>query len=334
MSCSLPKLRFQKRANPTSFSDEDRMVVQSFIREFRGIKGIASQALSYPLLPVADRAALNWFSKNKSPYTQDLEKLRAYFPVSGLIALNFSYEWACTSGAFSLEGAPTLVRFLDWPFPKMGVLAMVAHEQEHHYYNITWPGALGVLQAVAPGRFAAAINQAPIQSHGLGFLGDWVKNRKALFKNQEMPPDHLLRYVFENASSYKEAKEMLSRTPICLPVIYTLTGTCPGEGCVIERTCDEAFIREGNNPACANHFEGKFLHTQWIPRPIESHQRSRILGENGEQLISKQKFDHIPYPVMNEKTRLGFVASAASGTFFCQGFEYASPVTENFIFNN
>jgi hypothetical protein len=30
------------------------------------------------------------------------------------------------------------------------------------FFDVTWPGAVGTLTAVAPGRFAAAINQAPL----------------------------------------------------------------------------------------------------------------------------------------------------------------------------
>ena len=38
-----------------------------------------------------------------------------------------------------------------------------------------------VLTAMAPGRFCAAIHQAPMRRHGLTLPGDWLKNR-LLFK--------------------------------------------------------------------------------------------------------------------------------------------------------
>src|SRR5436305_8649679 len=31
------------------------------------------------------------------------------------------------------------------------------------FYNVTWPGFVGALTAMAPGRFAASVNQAPLK---------------------------------------------------------------------------------------------------------------------------------------------------------------------------
>jgi hypothetical protein len=35
------------------------------------------------------------------------------------------------------------------------------------YYSVTWPGYVGTLTALAPDRFAAAINQAPLRRRTL-----------------------------------------------------------------------------------------------------------------------------------------------------------------------
>jgi hypothetical protein len=47
-----------------------------------------------------------------------------------------------------------------------------------------------------------------------------------------MPPDQLLRWVFETCETYAAAKSVLENTPVTRPVIYTLIGCAPGERCV------------------------------------------------------------------------------------------------------
>ncbi len=102
----------------------------------------------------------------------------------------------------------TLLRVLDWPFPALGKQVMVVLQKGKagDFYNITWPGVSGVYTAMAPGRFAAALNQAPMRMHGLGYAGDWLKNRLMAGRETGLPPAHLLRQVFEQADSYETAK--------------------------------------------------------------------------------------------------------------------------------
>jgi hypothetical protein len=96
------------------------------------------------------------------------------------------------------------------------------------FINVTWPGYVGVLTALAPGRFGAAINQGPMRrrSHGrLLRLYDLAANALATLRHvRAIPPDQLLRRVFEEASSYADARRMLETTPVARPVIYTLAG--------------------------------------------------------------------------------------------------------------
>jgi hypothetical protein len=84
--------------------------------------------------------------------------------LSGVWLLNGSYQWACTSLAREEDGVPWLARTLDWPFPGLGRHTDVVHAKgpAGEYFSITWPGYAGVLTAMAPCRFAACINQAPM----------------------------------------------------------------------------------------------------------------------------------------------------------------------------
>ena len=123
-----------------------------------------------------------------------------------------------------------------------------------------WPGYVGALTASAPGRFAAAINQAPLwrrTRHPWLRPYDMALNALRTWRIRFIPPDHLLRNVFETCRSYGEAKHRLETTPIARPVIYSLVGCERGERCVIERT-EEGFSTRTDNTSAAN---------DWLRKP-------------------------------------------------------------------
>jgi hypothetical protein len=138
---------------------------------------------------------------------------------------------------------PRLRRTLDWPFPGLGRLVEIVHQRgpAGAFLNVTWPGFVGVLTAVAPGRFAAAINQAPLRrrTRGRALLWlDYIFNAlSALLRSGRLPPEHLLRQVFETCGTFDEARRLLENTPIARPAIFTLVGVEQGQSLVIEREC-------------------------------------------------------------------------------------------------
>src|SRR5207302_615514 len=155
------------------------------------------------------------------------------------------------------EGAaPWLVRTLDWPFPGLGRNLQVARMQGNvgSFDNVCWPGYVGVLTASAPGRFAAAINQAPMKRRTLHPKlrpFDIGANALATWRITFIPPDHPLREVFETCGTFAEARRRLERTPIARPAIFTLAGCRPGERCVIERT-EQGFASRDDATGSAN----------------------------------------------------------------------------------
>ena len=139
------------------------------------------------------------------------------------------------------EGVPWLVRTLDWPFSGLGRHLEVVHMRgpAGEFFNVSWPGYAGVLTATAPGRFAAAINQAPLRRRT---ERPWLRpydiaaNLAGTWRLRSYPPDHLLRELFETCAEYAEAKHRLETASLARPVIFTLIGCQSGERCVIERT--------------------------------------------------------------------------------------------------
>ena len=119
---------------------------------------------------------------------------------------------ACTALAREEEGAPWLARTLDWPFPGLGRLADVVRSKAPagEYFSVTWPGYAGALTAMAPGRFGACINQAPMwrrTQHPWLRAYDLAANALHTWTRiSHMPPDQLLRQVFESCATYGDAR--------------------------------------------------------------------------------------------------------------------------------
>jgi len=298
--------------------------------------GLASEVLSAAIMPLGDKMAKNWLVKSGNPYCHEVEAMHKILGVSGVYALNIAYEWGCTAGVFrTANGLPRLVRALDWPFPGLGENTVVAHQKSNggEFFNVTWPAVTGIFQAVAPRRFAAALNQAPMRRNNMGVLAGWASNRIRMFRQKALPPAHLLRMAFEQARTYDEAKEMLAKTPICLPVLYTLSGTKEGEGCVIERIENDFAIRElGNNEnvVVSNHFLSNFNGTGsgWLPRALDSKGRVECLFSTSSADVENSSW--LKFPVLNKYTRLAFSADAETGNFSAVGTYGSEMVTEVF----
>lgn len=314
-----------------SYPDKANALLEAGRRTY----GLASWLGSFVFLPVSDWCSHRWLKRTANPYLHEIEAAADMLGKRGIYTLNMSYEWACTSGAYMVGERVYLLRVLDWPFPALGqhIVVVAQHAAAGEYYNITWPGLVGMFQGLAPGRFAANINLAPMRRHGLGIVGDWFKNRLIAGRARGLPPSHLLRQVFERAKNYDEAKEMLCNTPVAAPVIFILTGLVPGEGCVIERLENAAEIKEisvAQMVSASNEFHSKFAAQGkgWRPRVMDSAGRFRQSMEISAQELQQEYFSWLRPPIMNSLTRLVMVADAATGMLMLQGFEGQGAVTE------
>src|SRR5438552_2048240 len=155
--------------------------------------------------------------------------------------------------------APPLSRscaFRGWPRAWLGRRIEIARMRARAgaFDNVTWPGYVGMLTGSAPGRFAAAINQAPLfRRTRRPWLRpyDLAANALRTWGIRFVPPDHLLREVFETCRDYGEAKHRLETVPIARPAIFTLVGCTRGERCVIKRT-EQEFSSRSEETAAAN----------------------------------------------------------------------------------
>jgi hypothetical protein len=290
---------------------------------------ISRRSYSGLAMKLGDAISKRWLKRSANPYRREILAIGSALGMPGAALLNMSFEWTCTAGAApNPDGAGNrMLRVLDWRLAGLGANVVVAREEGPAgvFYNVTWPGSVAVLTAMAPGRFSAAINQAPMRQYGLGLLGDWAVNRAKVWQSAALPPAHLLRQVFEAATSYAEAKRMLVETKLCLPALFTLSGARPEEGCVIERTEADAIVHDGAS-AVANAWRSPRLSGR--VRGHDSPERRALM----EQIQAKELsgFDWIVPPILNRFTRLAVQANAAQGTLSVLGYENQAPATAEF----
>ncbi len=301
-----------------------------------------------PLVPALDWLSHRSLMRSRSPYVAEIAQIAAVLDFSGVWLLNASYQWGCTARAGEQGGVPWLARTLDWPFRGLGHHTELAHMRGQcgDFVSVTWPGYVGVLTAMAPGRFAAALNQAPMRRstrHRWFRPYDYAANAlRASAAADRLPPDQLLRRAFEECGDYVAARRMLEETPVARPVIYTLVGCAANERCVIERT-ETGFVSREDDTCAANDWvpnrpgwEGRigmrrFLVSSFADAAGYSRARRETLKE-WDGSVSAIGFDWVRTPVLNPYTRLAVAMVPAVGMLRAVGYdlvgaELPEPVT-------
>ncbi len=278
---------------------------------------------------IGDAVSRLWLRRQRGRLYDEMMGISAEVGRSGAWLLNLSYEWTCTTGTGPDPSGTgnRMLRTLDWPMDGLGETVVVAKfkGKAGAYFNVTWPGFVGVVTAMAPGRFSAAINQPPFRKWSRSCWADWAINRGRLLASKRTPPAHLLRDVFDTCATYDEAKARLTETPLAAPAFFTLSGTAPDQSCLIEREETAADILEGPT-TCANH---------WIRRDVPGRYRG-VDSPGRHQMMANFRdttadgFDWVRYPILNETTRLAVVANALEGKLWVRGYECDGRVTRDF----
>jgi hypothetical protein len=283
-----------------------------------------------PLLArVADPIVRHWMRRSGSPYVHEIEAIAKSVGRPGVWLLHGAYLFGCTAMAEETPAGPRLVRTLDWPFAGLGRLVEVVRQSgpTGPFLNVTWPGFAGVLTASAPGRFAAAINQAPMRYRtGNAWLVwiDYVLNAvNPLLLTGHPPPEHVLRMAFDTCRTFGEARQLLETAPVARPVLFTLVGPNAGEHVVIERQGDRVRTYS-DETVVANAWREEI--DGWRPRvcgvgtPRENNRR-RIEALSRWQGRSDNGFAWAEPPVINDYTRLTVEMCPAAGTLSVMGWE-------------
>ncbi len=292
-------------------------------------------------LVFGDAVSRKWLTRNGNPYLPEITATAAAIGHPGANLLNVSYEWACTSGTRPAPGGgQMLVRVLDWDLDGLGrnICAIRQSGPAGDWISIGWPGFSGAITAVAEGRFAAAINQPPLQASRAGTAlatiapraatgADWLASRPSTWRSRAMPPAHLLRRVMDVAADFESAVAMLRDTPISTPALFTVAGVRDGQGCVIERARHAVSIRWADpTVAVANHWVGVGM--PGIARGHDSKARQKQLEVALANRAVAFEAASLAAPVVKARTRLVAMADPATGSVWAQGWERDGPATE------
>jgi hypothetical protein len=286
----------------------------------------ATHGVPRSALRALDAASRRWLAKQDSARLDEIDSIADRLGRPGAYFLSVNYEWGCTCrvGPSPDGGSARLMRVLDWVTHGLGrhVIAARVAGASGPFVTLTWPGYTGVLQAMAPGPFSAALNQAPMRRPLGSFYLDWAVNRGRVWRMPHVTPAHLLREVFETAGSFIEAKRTLAERPISTPGIFSLAGVKPDETALIERTETEARVYDGDN-AAANHWRTPGW---WgLSRGSDSAGRARQMYCVSTAL--DPNFPWLKPPIRNWNTRLVMVADAREGRLVAQGYEVIGRTT-------
>jgi hypothetical protein len=218
------------RLTPTQ-KEQGRQLLKSYTADL----GLRTDAVEL-LISVAKNVV-------RSDHWEEMESLarEVAVPVREVVLCNLYYDalkaaldrvFGCTAFAIDIPGGVLHARNLDWWTENS---ALARHTTINHFVGgpagkfttISWPGFVGALSGIAPGRFAVTLNA--VLSVEAGQLA--------------MPVVFLLRTVLEEARTFEEARDVLCSSPIPCDCLLLLTGTHPGELVVIERTPSRHAIR-------------------------------------------------------------------------------------------
>jgi len=286
----------------------------------------ATRGVPKTALKALDAVSRKWLTRWNNAQLDEIDRVAAMLARPGAYFLSVNYEWGCTCRVAPSPSGDTarMVRVLDWRTPGLGANVVAARVESNagSFAALTWPGYTGVLQAMAPGRFSAALNQAPMRRPIGLFAIDWAANKARVWSRPHPTPAHLLRQVFETARDFEEASTLLIQSPIASPCIYVLAGTAEDETVVIERVEERAEIHRGPGVA-ANHWQA----SGWrgSARGYDSPGRAKMFDGLSPEFSNFSKW--LKSPVLNPLTRLALVADAQEGRVLAQGFEREAPAT-------
>jgi hypothetical protein len=307
---------FRDYKNSIEIAARHKSLFASMMTDFRAHYGNM-------ILKIGDATSKKWMKTHLDHlgYEDELHEAANVINGSGAYVLNLSNEFACTSAIVNEpDGTPALYRAFDWPVPGMGDKAVILKRQGKagHFWDVTYPAMVGTIHAMAPQRFAIAINRAPIPvTFKLPKLlqpltkpiDKWAWRIKS-YRAKGASAPLLLRKVFEECANYDEAVKMLSETKLAAPVIFTICGTQKGQACVIERDREAAVLHEGEKAVTANHWQTD-QYGAAHPRPVKSHERIACMKNVMISSEAKAHFGWAKDPLINDFTRLACELSPA-----------------------
>ena len=195
-------------------------------------------------------------------------------PLSHVMLGNLTYDLCqmagihglgCSSYSCNIDGAPTLVRNMDWVWPRSTgrhSRLIKFHRGNDSYTSVSVLGCVGVVSAFSPGKWAVTINQAPMEGATSSYL--------------QWPVLQRLRNVCDQMGTYRDVVAGLQEYETMTSFFAHVVGTKPTEHTVItglgdkyrRRSLKEDFLIQ------TNHFIGH--------KDLEKHNGPEKWEEDGE----------------------------------------------------
>ena len=175
------------------------------------------------------------------------------------------YGLGCSSYSCNIDGAPTLVRNMDWVWPRStGKHSRLIrfHRGKESYTSVSVLGCVGVVSAFSPGKWAVTINQAPMEGATSSYF--------------QWPVLQRLRNVCDRLGTYRDVVAGLQEYETMTSFFAHVVGTRPTEHTVItglgdkyrRRSLKEDFLIQ------TNHYIGH--------KDLEKHNGPEKWEEDGE----------------------------------------------------
>ena len=157
---------------------------------------LATRRYPRSALVALDRVSRAWLVRWENAHLAEIDDVARTLGRPGAYFFSVNYEWGCTCRVTAAPDrrSARLIRVLDWLTPGLGanlVAARVTGAPAGPFVVLTWPGYTGVLQTMAPERFSAALNQAPMRNVSGSYYMDWAVNRHRVWTMPHPTPAHL-----------------------------------------------------------------------------------------------------------------------------------------------
>ncbi|MFN5755508.1 MAG: hypothetical protein ACK48M_01775 [Planctomycetia bacterium] len=178
-------------------------------------------------------------------------------PLSHVVLGNLTYDGCqmigaygaagCSSYSCNIQGTPTLVRNMDWVWPRSTgrhSRLIKFHRGKESYTSVSVLGCVGVVSAMCPGKWAVTINQAPTEGTTTSYF--------------QWPVLQRLRNVCDRLGTYRDVVAGLQEYETMTSFFAHVVGTKPTEHTVITGLGDSFRHRgmKGETLLQTNHFIG------------------------------------------------------------------------------
>lgn len=220
------------------YKSELNDLLTCYLDDFEGSNFIFEAIYAYKNKVISEEYLL------EAEYIASLSK----FSTTEVLVANLYYDvlklyLGCTSFAFSKDDQVFHARNLDWwseneLLSKHSTIFDYQRNGATVFKTIGWPGFIGALSGIKPGKFSITLNAVLSQDP----------------MEVAVPISFLLRDVLDQANGFGEAKKRLKNTTIASDCLLLLSGSRAGETVVIERTPKRhATIEPKNDFVCVTN---------------------------------------------------------------------------------